>query len=195
MAYLTRLKPGLAASARHIIWGIVEDIDPLLRRSSASSSEDSIEAEDVRHPDMQCDPLPLGGCMDAAERSMWLEEALQDVVFMPESPGSEGVSGPSEWSHQGNSLVPDREPSWSEGAILHGTGHCRPCCHYWKPGSCRLGRDCDFCHLCTARDVRLKRSERFFAAKARRRERRAQVANCTNGGAHSFDAESHPPAS
>jgi len=41
-----------------------------------------------------------------------------------------------------NSSVP------SIGSELHHAGLCKPCVWFWKPGSCKNGKDCQHCHSC-----------------------------------------------
>eukprot|EP00438_Fugacium_kawagutii_P017539 Skav232044 [mRNA] locus=scaffold6250:15624:28972:+ [translate_table: standard] len=36
----------------------------------------------------------------------------------------------------------------SQGSALHGTGACKPCAWFWKPGSCQNKDNCSYCHLC-----------------------------------------------
>jgi len=38
---------------------------------------------------------------------------------------------------------------------LHKLGECRPCAYYaFKKDGCRLGDDCEFCHLCDRAEIR-----------------------------------------
>lgn len=38
---------------------------------------------------------------------------------------------------------------------LHLAGECKPCCFFaFKADGCRHGDDCEYCHLCTRRDIR-----------------------------------------
>eukprot|EP00929_Paragymnodinium_shiwhaense_P083025 TRINITY_DN4406_c1_g1_i1.p1 TRINITY_DN4406_c1_g1~~TRINITY_DN4406_c1_g1_i1.p1 ORF type:complete len:133 (-),score=27.28 TRINITY_DN4406_c1_g1_i1:109-507(-) len=47
---------------------------------------------------------------------------------------------------------------------LHLSGECRPCAYFaFKTDGCRLGDDCQYCHLCTRRDIR--KWKRAYAAK------------------------------
>jgi len=40
-------------------------------------------------------------------------------------------------------------------AELHACGECRPCAYFaFKKDGCRMGEDCEFCHLCDRSQVR-----------------------------------------
>eukprot|EP00933_Yihiella_yeosuensis_P072873 TRINITY_DN81419_c0_g1_i1.p1 TRINITY_DN81419_c0_g1~~TRINITY_DN81419_c0_g1_i1.p1 ORF type:complete len:269 (-),score=58.48 TRINITY_DN81419_c0_g1_i1:141-911(-) len=45
-------------------------------------------------------------------------------------------------------LSPESSLLESQGSALHGTGRCRPCAWFWKPGSCQNEANCSYCHLC-----------------------------------------------
>ena len=53
--------------------------------------------------------------------------------------------------------VPDRQPSMSVGAQLHGTGECKPCAWFWKPKGCQNGEECRHCHLCLRGEIRQRK--------------------------------------
>mmetsp|Transcript_23201 Transcript_23201/g.51268 ORF Transcript_23201/g.51268 Transcript_23201/m.51268 type:complete len:210 (+) Transcript_23201:100-729(+) len=59
--------------------------------------------------------------------------------------------------------------------LLHEHGLCRPCAHFWKPQSCSLGANCEFCHLCTAEELRERQLQRKKAGKKKRRAERRQA--------------------
>lgn len=59
-----------------------------------------------------------------------------------------------------------RQPQASRGAILHGTGQCRPCAWYWRPQGCSNGQDCCHCHMCPAGEVKARRKARMEALRA-----------------------------
>jgi len=48
-------------------------------------------------------------------------------------------------------------PSNSIGSELHGTGQCKPCAWYWRPGSCQNGAECMHCHLCDEGEIKLRK--------------------------------------
>mmetsp|Transcript_1411 Transcript_1411/g.2315 ORF Transcript_1411/g.2315 Transcript_1411/m.2315 type:complete len:441 (+) Transcript_1411:140-1462(+) len=45
----------------------------------------------------------------------------------------------------------------SLGAVLHGTGQCKPCAWYWKPGSCVNGFECQHCHMCPEDELKTRK--------------------------------------
>mmetsp|Transcript_10450 Transcript_10450/g.18840 ORF Transcript_10450/g.18840 Transcript_10450/m.18840 type:complete len:215 (+) Transcript_10450:87-731(+) len=59
--------------------------------------------------------------------------------------------------------------------LLHERGLCRPCAHFHKPHSCSLGANCEFCHLCTADELRERQLQRKKAGKKKRRAERRQA--------------------
>lgn len=43
----------------------------------------------------------------------------------------------------------------------HSKGTCRPCFyHHFKPDGCRMGNDCEFCHICSREDVQEKKKKK-----------------------------------
>jgi len=45
----------------------------------------------------------------------------------------------------------------SKGSALHGTGQCRPCAWFWKPGSCQNAAECGHCHLCPEGEIKARK--------------------------------------
>mmetsp|Transcript_47542 Transcript_47542/g.87362 ORF Transcript_47542/g.87362 Transcript_47542/m.87362 type:complete len:271 (+) Transcript_47542:78-890(+) len=74
----------------------------------------------------------------------------------------------------------EHRPAWSAGAALHVSGQCKPCAHYITTHACYLGFACEFCHLCDAEDLRLRRRQRIKAQK--KRKRRLKYAMQKSGG-------------
>mmetsp|Transcript_82138 Transcript_82138/g.129371 ORF Transcript_82138/g.129371 Transcript_82138/m.129371 type:complete len:212 (-) Transcript_82138:54-689(-) len=60
-------------------------------------------------------------------------------------------------------IVADKKPSSSAGSKLHGTGKCRPCAWFWKPGGCRNGADCCHCHLCPEDEIKNRKKAKHAA--------------------------------
>jgi len=42
----------------------------------------------------------------------------------------------------------DRQPEFSAGSALHGTGQCKPCAWFWRPQGCLNFSECQHCHMC-----------------------------------------------
>lgn len=53
----------------------------------------------------------------------------------------------------------------SRGSALHGTGECRPCAWFWKPGSCQNGSDCMHCHLCPEGEIKNRKKFKLTLLK------------------------------
>eukprot|EP00435_Cladocopium_sp_Y103_P063371 s275_g25.t1 len=45
----------------------------------------------------------------------------------------------------------------SQGSALHGTGACKPCAWFWKPGSCQNKDNCSYCHLCPEGELKARK--------------------------------------
>lgn len=64
--------------------------------------------------------------------------------------------------------APDEPQCLMDKLLAHRLGKCRPCSYYYlKADGCRMGDACEFCHLCTAEEVKVKR-------KTTKKEMRAQ---------------------
>jgi len=43
----------------------------------------------------------------------------------------------------------------------HFKGTCQPCFYFrFKPDSCRMGKDCEFCHICSREDIQKKKKDK-----------------------------------
>mmetsp|Transcript_99842 Transcript_99842/g.177105 ORF Transcript_99842/g.177105 Transcript_99842/m.177105 type:complete len:172 (+) Transcript_99842:79-594(+) len=60
----------------------------------------------------------------------------------------------------------------SLGSIGHREGACRPCAWHWKEGGCHKGTTCEFCHLCDAGAVKLRKKKRLASIKAQKASRK-----------------------
>merc|ERR1712039_198103 len=49
----------------------------------------------------------------------------------------------------------------SHGSLLHGTGSCKPCAWFWKPGGCQKKQDCTHCHLCPEGEVKARKNAKL----------------------------------
>ena len=67
---------------------------------------------------------------------------------------------------------------------LHRKGRCEPCLFYnSKPGGgCWYGKECRFCHLCTAEQIRKRQSRQYYLERLQRREREQQTEGATGTG-------------
>jgi len=48
----------------------------------------------------------------------------------------------------------------SVGSALHGTGECKPCSWFYKPGGCQNGSECGHCHLCPEGELLRRKKEK-----------------------------------
>jgi hypothetical protein len=84
------------------------------------------------------------------------EEAIRDanVNVQPESNPQAVVAG----------ITP--------GSVDHGKGECNPCAYFWqKADGCRMGAECEYCHLCDRDAIR-----RWKREKKQRKKAEANVA-------------------
>ncbi|CAK0856313.1 unnamed protein product [Prorocentrum cordatum] len=65
---------------------------------------------------------------------------------------------------------PAQLPQASAGSELHGTGRCRPCGWFWKPGGCVHGAACCHCHTCPEGELRARKKAKLAALRARSHE-------------------------
>ncbi|CAE8628658.1 unnamed protein product [Polarella glacialis] len=87
------------------------------------------------------------------------------------SAGHVGLESPSRWSIQRKKHQQrhkQQQLTQQQKLQAHQSGQCRPCSfHNARADSCRLGDDCQFCHLCTYEDLMQKKN----ASKHDRRTR------------------------
>jgi hypothetical protein len=70
-------------------------------------------------------------------------------------------------------VIPEnRRPEWSYGALLHGSGRCKPCGFFWKSHGCDFGEECLHCHLCLKGELKNRRRN---IKQKQRRARRAEL--------------------
>lgn len=53
----------------------------------------------------------------------------------------------------------------SLGSIAHASGNCNPCSYFPKAGGCKQGRNCTFCHSCTAISSSRRQQKKLKKAK------------------------------
>jgi len=55
----------------------------------------------------------------------------------------------------------------TEKELLHRTGDCTPCAYFaFRADGCRMGDDCEFCHLCTKSQAKSKKKQKAQRLKA-----------------------------
>jgi len=137
--------------------------------SAEASSSDGIDSgEEVeRMVQMGCQgSLGEAKARQGAEASAreWLETRAADLSLPTES-GSMLADGCSDASTEPSSPPPPPPTLPSVGALLHGTGSCRPCAWLWKPQGCANGSHCQHCHACPAGEIKARKKARFADAR------------------------------
>jgi len=54
----------------------------------------------------------------------------------------------------------------SQGSKLHSCGECKPCAWFWKASGCASGKECDYCHLCSAGELKKRKKAKVHAFRA-----------------------------
>mmetsp|Transcript_29123 Transcript_29123/g.61890 ORF Transcript_29123/g.61890 Transcript_29123/m.61890 type:complete len:673 (+) Transcript_29123:108-2126(+) len=54
----------------------------------------------------------------------------------------------------------------SPGSALHGTGMCKPCGWFWRPGGCGNGKECRHCHLCPEGEIKARRKMKLAVLRS-----------------------------
>lgn len=62
--------------------------------------------------------------------------------------------------------IDDAFGSISIGSALHGTGRCKPCAWFWKPGSCTHRELCSRCHICPPGEIKLRKKEKLVILRS-----------------------------
>jgi len=133
-------------------------VNPLMLPAQPLNVESapSLVGEDS-HP-----PFPLPG-------QQLLSEAfgfLGSNVSIVSSSNNRVISGAVVAAGASPPPLSERRPAPSAGSVMHGTGRCNPCAHYWKERGCTLDADCDFCHLCEDGELRRRRKARYAVMRA-----------------------------
>ena len=167
--------PKLPVTSRALRRNVGNDVDESDKASEASelSPLRGAETPGSRRHGVECDPCAWywkpQGCMRGSEcgychlcpegevklRKKAKVAAMKGVA----SPTSTTSSlSPTKFQKKEADLeVPDRQPSMSVGAALHGTGECKPCAWFWKPKGCQNGEECRHCHLCPLGEIRQRK--------------------------------------
>eukprot|EP00445_Apocalathium_hangoei_P058715 CAMPEP_0204097478 /NCGR_PEP_ID=MMETSP0360-20130528/192462_1 /ASSEMBLY_ACC=CAM_ASM_000342 /TAXON_ID=268821 /ORGANISM="Scrippsiella Hangoei, Strain SHTV-5" /LENGTH=611 /DNA_ID=CAMNT_0051046827 /DNA_START=55 /DNA_END=1890 /DNA_ORIENTATION=+ len=95
-----------------------------------------------------------GSDKSAASHSRMMAFLEEQRDFEADADAAEPHETKSAVGHKGSK--PDG-PAESVGSALHGTGQCRPCAWYWRPGSCQNGAECNHCHTCSEGEIKFRR--------------------------------------
>jgi len=135
--------------------GAADDCDPFAMKSSSNSTASKDDDQD----DAEIDAMLSAACappgLDAtgksdAEDSSTTGAGSEQELSSDASHGSPRCATPSAVVH----FPPGLEERVKQAALpsmgskMHGTGACRPCAWFYKPGSCQNSHDCKYCHIC-----------------------------------------------
>jgi len=131
-------------------------------------AEDEEEEEEEEVPNEQL-PTPASDLnFDLPQRSVSLPDSFSHDAWL--SPFGDLSGAWSPWLGLKPGLHPLMESfevpesssvegvvSSSQGSAVHGTGRCRPCAWFWKPGSCQNQDNCSYCHLCPEGELKARK--------------------------------------
>jgi len=126
----------------------------LRRYSTSSGSDQCVEAP--KRTEGYPQSSAAGNAMMYANAPFPDMGALLDEVDSPE------VTAPAD----------QRSGAWSEGAVLHESGNCKPCARSWKPRGCIQGASCPCCHTCGIDEFKRYRKNRLAGLRANRAKRK-----------------------
>jgi hypothetical protein len=81
--------------------------------------------------------------------------------------------------------------STSVGSDKHGTGECRPCAWYWKPGSCSNGKDCMHCHLCSEDEIKRRKKAKLASIRSSSKDSHGASKEAYADSKASLNAQKH----
>eukprot|EP00931_Biecheleriopsis_adriatica_P031181 TRINITY_DN1830_c0_g2_i1.p1 TRINITY_DN1830_c0_g2~~TRINITY_DN1830_c0_g2_i1.p1 ORF type:complete len:399 (+),score=102.95 TRINITY_DN1830_c0_g2_i1:85-1197(+) len=90
-------------------------------------------------------------------------------------PGLEDVHAAPLWTpaampQSAKPTAPTRSAETSLGSEQHVRGDCKPCAWFWKPQGCQSGAQCEFCHLCSADEIKLRRKVKQQAMRSQAKQ-------------------------
>jgi len=88
--------------------------------------------------------------------SPYMADVFRPLLATPGAPGLQLNPVAEELMHQETT---PRLPS--QGSMLHGTGHCRPCAWFHKPVGCQSQEECGFCHVCPEGALKTKKKSKL----------------------------------
>jgi hypothetical protein len=141
-----------AEEARH---GMPVKVRPSTRRRTwhdENAGAAFVGSEALRKPRPQHQqPMKIHLSMEEPNGGLRLSDAMQARDPPPSSTAiARSRSGSNLLAPPG--LTPTGLPS--HGSVLHGSGNCRPCAWFWKPGGCQNGKECGHCHLCPEGEIK-----------------------------------------
>eukprot|EP00438_Fugacium_kawagutii_P008869 Skav200651 [mRNA] locus=scaffold2539:137414:138922:+ [translate_table: standard] len=166
----------LSSWARRVL-GVEEKDKPSSARASeppklpVTSRALRVDRNDVNESDKGSDaselsPLRGAETPGSRRRDVKLRKKAKLAAMRGATPSSTTSLSPTKGQIDDIDIeVPDRLPSMSVGAALHGTGECKPCAWFWKPKGCQNGEECRHCHLCPQGEIRQRKKMKDRSAR------------------------------
>jgi len=105
--------------------------------------------------------IVLGGIDEASSTTCGGSDESEEAEFSAHS-SPPGLAPPQLPSFPPLPTVPlwpsTTTVSW--GSMQHGTGTCRPCAWFWKPGGCENQERCEYCHLCGEGELKSRKKNK-----------------------------------
>merc|ERR1719356_647273 len=95
--------------------------------------------------------------------------SLDDGAKPSDDSSSTSVTGSTMTPQESD--VTDKAARLAEKMMKHNRKQCTPCTYFtFRDDGCRLGDDCEFCHLCTKQECRKREKQRARAVKRAQRD-------------------------
>lgn len=169
-------QPKSASPVEHQVWGHVEGMSSNSSDSHKADKDDVKSKSDFSHVVFHTSDTSSGlgegeSPSQGPMRSPKNGNAGEKADPTARSSAAAEAADEEEPDAEADALS-SRQPSWSQGAVLHAAGACKPCAWNWKPRGCAQGAACVFCHLCDQDAHRQYRKGRLAGLKANRAKRK-----------------------
>lgn len=124
-------------------------------REEEELAEEQAEEQAEAREGGEASELAVGHKKEAMAISL-VETVVDGSTDAPE-PDKKAAGTASEFFPPG---LPPPGPMPSRGSLMHGTGQCRPCAWFWRPGSCQNEADCGHCHMCGAGELKVRKKQK-----------------------------------
>merc|ERR1712151_334859 len=116
------------------------------------------------------DGMAAGGAVaDADQMTTDSPISLDDGAKSSDDSSSTSATGSTMTPQESD--VTDKAARLAEKVMKHNRNQCTPCFYFtFRDDGCRLGDDCEFCHLCTKKQCRQREKQRAKAVKRAHRE-------------------------
>lgn len=108
---------------------------------------------------------------DSTEEQESAEEQERGEAPSSQEPAEEYDSTTEQEQESAKEHAQDEPTCFMDTLVAHRLGKCRPCSYFYlKADGCRMGDACEFCHLCTAEEVKVKRRTTKKEIRAQKRK-------------------------